>query len=300
MPRARTLDDYAFVMCEVKGEMLRLINDVARYSLIAYVALQRSDHERAVFGAARARIALDTAERMLRDGPALDPFGKRLLDLLAMVRACAERVLVDESTCAPEPPEFYWRLAQAAVVGEISALDLSEADLAGFDLHDLELPGSRMWGARIRKCRITATLLSRACFDECLMADCDFERSNLERSSWRRATVARARFVGTVFADAILDRAVFIECDFRGADLSAAKLGSRATNTGARFLRCDLRETRWDQRVLTGVRIEDCKMYGIHGGPTLDGTEIHGADLSVAGDGSLAATAGDVVRAWGC
>lgn len=176
--------------------------------------------------------------------------------------------------------------------------DWSNLKIAGLHAEGLEIVGANLHGAQLNQCRLRAMALSRCNFDACLMAECDFERSNLERSSWAGAIVVRSRLGSTMMVDAILDRVLFIECDLRGADLSVQKLGSRATMIGARFVRCDLRETKWDGRMLSEVRISECKLHGVHGRVVLDATEIDGTDLSAKGDGSRVASATELLAAW--
>ncbi|HUJ62875.1 MAG TPA: hypothetical protein VLX92_30440, partial [Kofleriaceae bacterium] len=92
--------------------------------------------------------------------------------------------------------------------------------------------------------------------------------------------------------------AEFTDCDFRGADFSNVKdlLGS---SFEAVFVRCDLRDTRWQGRELHCVRFVDCKMAGVTGTPELASTAIERPDLSPAGDGSSIGSARDVLQLWG-
>lgn len=93
-------------------------------------------------------------------------------------------------------------------------------------------------------------------------------------------------------------RAVFLDCDFQGAALAGGDLGMRATMTGAQFLRCDLRRSRWAKRTLAGVRFVRCKLHGVLG-PDFDGVIIDQPDLSIDDDGSWSGALGDVLALWG-
>ena len=104
---------------------------------------------------------------------------------------------------------------------------------------------------------------------------CDLSRANLEGTSWHRATLAHCVLRGAALIDARIEQAVFSDCDLRGADLAIARSPNVATLAGARFVRCDLRDTRWEGRELGGAAFVDCvansmiagRRQGIHSAP---------------------------------
>jgi uncharacterized protein YjbI with pentapeptide repeats len=96
----------------------------------------------------------------------------------------------------------------------------------------------------------------------------------------------------------LCDDALFVECDLRGADLSVVNTGPRATSVGVRFVRCDLRTTKWTARDLGNVTFLDCRMHGVMGTVLAAGVDIVRPDLSPNGDGSLIGSASDVANLW--
>jgi uncharacterized protein YjbI with pentapeptide repeats len=113
---------------------------------------------------------------------------------------------------------------------------------------------------------------------------------------WMGATVIGTDLGGAIMSDARLGDALFVECSFRGADLSCVNLGTRGTAIGAKFVRCDLRESVWARRELDGVSFVDCHVHGLRGAPNVQGLMIERLDLSPCADGSAIATAEDIAR----
>lgn len=178
-----------------------------------------------------------------------------------------------------------------ALVPESNAIE--DLDLVRTDLSYASLKR-----ARLVRCGFTESALVGACLDDGTIELCDFSRANLDRARLSGARIIWSRFAGAIISDSMLDRVTFTHCDLRGADLSAPRFGDFAATTQARFISCDLRETSWRDRWLSAVKIVDCKLYGATGRPRLEGTEIQGADLSVAGDGSRPATSAEVIDTW--
>lgn len=140
--------------------------------------------------------------------------------------------------------------------------------------------------------------LAGSSFDDAILEDCDFRMSDLSCTSWLRARVTRCRFANASLVDSTLDRARFVDCTFRGVDFGAAKYGPRVTARQTDFVRADLRETGWQERILAGTKFNSCSFSGIHGRPLLEGVEIEAPDLSVGADGSNVGTARDILAAW--
>jgi uncharacterized protein YjbI with pentapeptide repeats len=263
-----------------------------------FIALQRADNMRAVFASARARVALAAAERRFA-GYARGSASDGLAELLIAVRAWAQPGLDKCAIAIRSCAELHRFLTQAAADEPWEVL-ADDTMLSALDLDDLDLSGATFRRASIDSCHMAASILARACFDGAGIDRCNLARANLERSSWCAARVTGTRLAGAVMVDTMLDAAVFVDCDLRGVDMSIVNRGALATSVRAEFIRCDLRESKWDHRVLSGVRMTDCRLHGTHGTPVLDGTEIERADLSPGGDGSQIALAADVRRLWNC
>lgn len=255
-----------------------LLNSASRDALAMHFALLGGDPFRAARAAVRSRYAVEIVTRL--DGERTAEHERMLAQTRRLLSLWPDADAID----VERAERTHLLLVDT---GPLVARDL---DLAGLDVRALDLSRIAMRGTRLADCRFAASVLAGGCFDECVMASCDFARSDFERSSWIRATVARTSLAGAVLRDAILDGAMFVECDLRGADLSLRRRGLTASMARARFVRCDLRDTNWADRVLSGVRIIDCKLHGVQGKPTLDTAEIQDADMSPHGDGSAVAS----------
>lgn len=194
----------------------------------------------------------------------------------------------------------------ACVAGRLVGLHASTLDHAGAlataHLVGLEGSSANLYKTRWRSLHVARSALDDAnlqgsMFDRAVLEQCDLTDANLSETTWHRATVKGCILVGARLENATLDDARFEDCDLRRADLSgvAEKPASIWRTT---FVRCDLRETGWRSRHLRGVKLIDCKLFGISGDIEHEGIEISGADVSVAGDGSEPATPGDVLRCW--
>jgi uncharacterized protein YjbI with pentapeptide repeats len=185
----------------------------------------------------------------------------------------------------------------------IEHVDLHGAWLAGATLHDIDgcrsvLDEVNAEDITLRRAQMIAASMRRADLRRCLAEHSDFSWANLERSNWRSASVFWCSFTGAVLNDVLCDDALFVECDLRGADLSVVNAGPRATSVGARFVRCDLRTTKWTGRDLGNVTFLDCRMHGVMGTVLATGVDIVRPDLSPNGDGGWIASAADVVNLW--
>lgn len=185
----------------------------------------------------------------------------------------------------------------------IEHVDMRRARLGEGTLRDVRAARGLMddidcEGATLLRVGATAAAMWRADLRSCHIEHCDFSWANLERSNWRDASVFSCMFVGTVLVDVLCDDALFVDCDLRGADLSAIRAAGSATAVGARFLRCDLRETRWQGRDLGGVSFIDCRMHGVTGPALADEVHIVRPDVSAMGDGSSIVAASAVADAW--
>jgi len=279
-----------------------------RHAIDDDAAAVASARLRWAIGCARQLIAtLGRGERLERHAGALDRVANR-----------AQRWLASEP---PQPLQAIGGLVDriaarrrrrsAGIVAEhanlvdldLDGLELSRILLRGAILSDLTARRAACDAADARstrwlRCRLDDSSLAVAVFSGSTLEHCDLSRANLEGTSWHRATVAHGVLPRASLADARLDRAVFSDCDLRGADLRLVRQPAVASLAGARFVRCDLRDTSWAGRELGGATFVDCKLFGAHGAPALTGVMIEAPDVSCQGDGSQIGTQREVVAGW--
>lgn len=172
---------------------------------------------------------------------------------------------------------------------------------SGPDLFEVKASGHHLDSAMLAELHIQACVFSSgslqcAVFDRAHIVSSDLSSADLRNTSWRNAVVRACSFASSALADAKLDDATFVDCDLSGADLSAVNSGATARCT--RFVRCDLRGTRWGWRRLERTSFVNCKMYGVHGRPILIDVCVRGVDLSRTGDGFGSLRMPDVQSLW--
>jgi len=175
---------------------------------------------------------------------------------------------------------------------------LDEAVLTDVHMQGTDLSNGSAIAARFTRCRLvgidgTLWKLREATFD-----DCDLTGAWLTRSVWTQVTATGCVFRGADLRNARLDGAMFTDCDFRDADLRVVEAGIN-TARGARFVRCDLRGTKWDGRELDRVELVDCKLAGATGPATLVALEVTRADLSPQGDASQLVSSDEIAKLLG-
>ncbi|HEU4727140.1 MAG TPA: pentapeptide repeat-containing protein [Kofleriaceae bacterium] len=288
-----------------------------RETLVLVVAVGAMDDEGAAVASARLRWALGSAREMLAasDQAAYRDPRARQLDRIAN---CAQRWLVSE------PPQPLHEIS--ALVGRVAGvaghggrvIAAQRASLVDLDLDDLDLTRIALYEARLidvtarrarcdaadarssrwLRCELEGSSLVKVVLTNSTVEHTELSHANLESTSWHRAALLHCGLRHVRLVDARLDRAVLSDCSLRGADLSIASCPGAATLSGARFVRCDLRETNWTGRQLAGATFIDCKLFGAHGSPRLAGVVIERPDLSLAGDGSQIGTQAEVVASW--
>jgi uncharacterized protein YjbI with pentapeptide repeats len=288
-----------------------------RETLALAIAVAAVDDDAASVASARLRWAIVVArERIL--AAEHEPWIARHADQLDRVANRAQRWLVSEP---PRTLQAVGALLDRVVArrgARPTAVDASHAHLVDLDLDGLELPRLVLRGASLTevtlrrarceaadataahwlRCDLAAATLTMAVFSGGSVGHGELSRAALAGSSWHRAAISQTRLVRAVLADARLDRAELTDCNLRGADLSIVRSPDVASLVGARFVRCDLRETCWAGRDLGGAVFIDCKLFGAHGAPAAAGVVIERADVSLAGDGSVIASQRDVVAGW--
>lgn len=212
--------------------------------------------------------------------------------------------LVDRSSARCAPPVAAIRADHAALVDlDLDHLDLARISLRGAVLTEVSLrraicTAADATGSRWQRCRLDRAALAMAVLVDARLAHCDLTRAGLAGTSWHRAALTHCALARASLVDARLDRAVVTDCDLRGADLAIVRSSHVATLAGARFVRCDLRDTHWRGRTLGGATFVDCKLFGARGGPALAGVVIERPDLSRLGDGSQIATQSAAIADW--
>jgi uncharacterized protein YjbI with pentapeptide repeats len=311
-----------FDLCS-RGAAIEALLLLARHELLVLVvASSAADDDAAAIASARLRWAIASARQLImavHDARAASPTDHaRHAHQLDRIANRAQRWLVAEP---PRPLHEIGGLVdrRSARPGRwLPAVDADRAALVELDLDELELTRISLRAAQLdqvslrratctaadasasrwQRCRLERAALGMAVFVDAQLRSCDLSRANLSGTSWHRAVVARCTLRRAALTDARLDRAVFSDCDLRGADLGIVRSANVATLVGARFVRCDLRDTHWRGRELGGATLVDCRLYGARGGPRLAGVVIERPDLSRLGDGSRIASQSDAIADW--
>lgn len=308
--------------CDRDAAIEALLGVARRETLALAVATCALDDDAAAVASARLRWAISAARPLIlaQDGARAAPH-TRLAGLAHQLDRIANRA---QRWLAGEPPRSLREIARlverrsARYGPRIAAIHADHAALVDLDLDDLDLARISLRGAKLtevslrraactaadatgsrwQRCRLDRAALAMAVLTDARLARCDLSRAGLAGTSWHRATLVHCALRRATLIDARLDRAVFTDCDLRGADLAIVRSPHVATLAGARFVRCDLRDTHWRGRELGGATFVDCKLFGARGGPALAGVVIERPDLSRLGDGSQIATQSDAVADW--
>jgi uncharacterized protein YjbI with pentapeptide repeats len=308
--------------CDRDAAVEALLALARRETLALAVATCALDGDAAAIATARLRWALGAARPLIQ---ALDrartASPTRLAGLAHQLDRIANRAqrwlgdepprslreiarLVDRRSARSAPPAAAIRADHAALVDlDLDGLDLARISLRGARLAEISLrraacTAADATGSRWRRCRLDRAALAMAVLADAQLGHCDLSRADLAGTSWHRAALAHCALRRANLIDARLDRAVLTDCDLRGADLAIVRSPHVATLAGARFVRCDLRDTHWRGRQLGGATFVECKLFGARGGPALAGVVIERPDLSRLGDGSQIATQSDAVADW--
>ena len=188
-------------------------------------------------------------------------------------------------------------------------INFDRADLRRTRWHGARLVGAsalrapwtsaRLTGATIERCVFTSSPMVDAYLFDSVVTSCRFIEMDLTRTLWFRSTVISSVFQRSTLVDASFDGATFADCDFVGSDFSVTRQGPIGTAVGARFVRCDLRDTNWEGRDLFRVSFIACKLAGARGLGAIDEAVFEDTDLSVAGDGSQVVSRAELLQQWG-
>jgi uncharacterized protein YjbI with pentapeptide repeats len=281
------LDDDAAAVASAR---LRWAIRAARPLILAQDGVRRASRTHLAGLAYQLDRIANRAQRWLVDEPP-----RSLREIARLIERCSARC---------PPPIAAIRADHAALVDlDLDDLDLARISLRGAVLTEISLRrttciAADATGSRWQRCRLDGAALARVVLVDARLAHCDLSRAGLAGTSWHRAALAHCALGRANLIDARLDRAVVTDCDLRGADLAIVRSPHVATLAGARFVRCDLRDTHWRGRELGGATFIDCKLFGVRGGPALAGVVIERPDLSRLGDGSQIATQSDAVADW--
>lgn len=255
-----------------------------REMLLLAIALDAVDEDGAAVASARLRWSIGSARQLLISLGA-DPSVSRRACQVDRLANRAQRWLVSE------PPQSVQAIrslvdriaarrarAKMAIAAEhasladleLDGLELSRILLRGTVLSDLTARRARCDAADARetrwlRCELENCSLASAVFTGAAFEHCDLSRANLEGTSWQRATLLHCTLTRARLVDADLDGAVFSDCDLRGATFEIVRSPDVAGLAGARFERCDLRDTIWRGRELSGAVFTECDLVGAHG-----------------------------------
>jgi uncharacterized protein YjbI with pentapeptide repeats len=283
--------------CGGEHEIDTLLDEARRETLALAIASCAFDDDAAAIASARLRWAIDAVRPLImaaehQHQPDCAPRAE-LLDRIANraqhwlvdpPRPLRDiRGLIDRTSLRRRRAALGAHAANAANAANAApAIAADHAALVELDLDDLELTRISLRGAtltevtlrrarcsaadasdsRWQRCDLERADLSMAVLAGAQLARCGFARADLSGTSWHRAVVARCGLARAELVDARLDRAVFTDCDLRGADLSIARSPHVDSLAGAQFVRCDLRDTRWRGRDLSGATFVDCVRGG--------------------------------------
>jgi uncharacterized protein YjbI with pentapeptide repeats len=255
-----------------------------REMLVLAVAVGAIDDDRAAVASARVRWAIGSARQLIFSLEA-DPNIGELAGQLDRAANRAQRWLVSE------PPQSMQKIGglvdriaarrsrhgraiaaeHASLVDlDLDGLELSRIQLRGAALVDITARRARLDVADARstrwlRCDLSASSFANAVFAGSTLERCDLPDAILVGTSWHRATLSHCTLARARLTDARLDRAVFSDCDLRGARFDIVRSPDVASLAGARFDRCDLRDTSWAGRELSGAVFSDCDLVGARG-----------------------------------
>lgn len=183
--------------------------------------------------------------------------------------------------------------------------DLSYSQLADMELEDCVLDhasfiSSDMDRSHLYRCRFAKADLRITRLRMADIVGSDFSGALLDRADFKSAILKETSFRGALVYDATLDDAYVGDCNWCNADLSLQKMDNLCTTTGIWFFRCDLRGVNLQGRRLKNTRFTECRFYGIHGQPVLEGTcIIEQPNFAPDKDGEDIGTADRVLQMWG-
>ena len=190
---------------------------------------------------------------------------------------------------------------------DFSGKDLSFLDLAGVDFKGATLAHSNLYGVDLTRASLRGTNLSGVRLDRAVMVRADFSGANLEGASLMRPSLYTSlysdREEAPKFAGANLRgvrmTAMMDGVDFRGADLTGARLGPHEpradiSSMPASFLRgCD-----FSGATLRGADLMWAKLsFSRFVGADLRDVNLRGTDLSKADFAGADLTGADVTDA---
>jgi uncharacterized protein YjbI with pentapeptide repeats len=144
---------------------------------------------------------------------------------------------------------------------------LDSVELIDVDASDANLESVSMRSTRIVRGRYVKTRFAAADLEDAQIEDADLTNASFDLTFWKGGTVRGAKMTGNRFGNARIEGTVFQRCELRGSSFAAPEALPEPTTQGVRFEDCDLRETDWAGRDLSGVSFVRCKLTGAHGAP---------------------------------
>ena len=149
---------------------------------------------------------------------------------------------------------------------------LRHATLDQIELLDVDASAASFESASMRATKIQGGTYTQAIFTYADLDNVTIDGANLAGASfhntfWNGGAVTKTNLAGTRFGNAKLDNVVFKDCDFRGSSFAAPEELPEPLTRSVRFESCDLRDTDWAGRDLTGATFVGCKLSGAHGAP---------------------------------
>ncbi|NNE18506.1 MAG: pentapeptide repeat-containing protein [Myxococcales bacterium] len=171
--------------------------------------------------------------------------------------------------------------------GNLTHTDLSHARLLGCDLSKVDLHFTKFAKATIIGCTFEGSRLSLATLADAKVIGCNLRDLNASRILIANTDVKRCDF-DAALVDASFEGSRFQNCSFRDSIISRKASGGRLGRAiGCTFHVCDFRDVDFTDFQISECRFDRCLFHGVKGAPALgEDVLIHGADLSVAGDGS--------------
>lgn len=160
--------------------------------------------------------------------------------------------------------------------------DFSGSEFVATTWRDCNFEQCDFVSVQLQESLFSSCRLQGASFKAARLSSCSFRESHASRSDWSEAVCEAITFERCALQNATFDGARFKGCAFLGQQLDGTQdFAHLATTRGARFEDCDLRETDWLGRDLSGATFVRCKLAGAKGRPVaMEGVTLEDCDVS--------------------